>query len=366
MLTRSILLFVFLLAIFLPSQVLAQENKQYPPNEEYYSAQVLKIEQEGEKEIAGSKNPFQIVKLKILDGPKKGEDVTTEYGGLINLSTIQKVKAGDMVVILKLNDQFQIVDRYRLDKLLIIVFAFFLLVLAINRFKGFGSILGLLVSILIIAKFIVPQILSGNDPLIISIIGAFFIMAITIYLSHGFSKQTSIALISTFLSLILTGIISIFFVKISFLTGLGSEDAYSLKLGPVSNINFQGLLLGGMIIGALGVLDDITTSQSSAVFELSKAGRSLKFNDLFTRAFRIGKEHISSLVNTLVLAYAGASLPIFLIFVLNPTGQPMWILFNNEFIAEELIRTVSGSLGLILAVPITTLIASWYCTRRNW
>jgi uncharacterized membrane protein len=228
-----------------------------------------------------------------------------------------------------------------------------------------GSIVGLAVSLSVIMFFIVPQILAGQDPLFISIVGSLFIMTVTIYLAHGFSRKTHIALASTFLSLSLTGFLAYFFVDISHLTGLGNDDASSLRFGQTENINFQGLLLGGIIIGALGVLDDITTSLSAVIEELKIANPSYTFRRLVKSGFRIGSEHISSLVNTLVLAYAGAGLPLFLFLILNPLGHPLWVILNSEIIVEEIIRTLAGSIGLVLAVPITTLMASWFVTRQQ-
>ncbi|HYC80108.1 MAG TPA: YibE/F family protein, partial [Candidatus Binatia bacterium] len=129
-------------------------------------------------------------------------------------------------------------------------------------------------------------------------------------------------------------------------------------------LNLRGLLLGGIILGVLGVLDDITTAQSAAVYEIRRANPALPFKELYSRGLSIGREHISSLVNTLFLAYAGASLPLFLFFTAGDHPQPFWVTLNSEFIAEELIRTLVGSVALMLAVPITTFLAAYYFSRR--
>lgn len=242
--------------------------------------------------------------------------------------------------------------------------AFSILVIITARWKGFGALIGMAISLFIILRFIVPQILKGGDPLIVSIAGSLIIMLSTMYISHGFSKKTTIAVFSTFITLIITGILSVLFVKLSHLTGLGSEDTYLLQFNPI-NINLQGILLGGMIIGALGVLDDITTTQTAEVFELAKTDRKLSFRALLQKGLSIGKDHIASLVNTLVLAYAGVSLGLFILFVLNPVNQPYWVILNSEIIIEEVIRTISGSSGLVLAVPFTTIIAAWFAARAK-
>lgn len=364
----KVFLIGFILFFFLfPSLCHAQE---FPPPEEFYKAEVVEIVTSGETFIDENKTqPYQIVKLKIVDGKEKDKDVTLDHGKMTTISKEQLVSVGEKVVLLKLPTpegfSYQIIDRYRLPTLLPILFFFFVLVLALSRWKGLGSIAGLALSIAVIMLFIVPQILAGRDPLFISIIGSLFIMTVTIYLAHGFSRKTHIALFATFLSLLLTGFLSYFFVDLAHLTGLGNDDATSLRFGQTENINFQGLLLGGIIIGALGVLDDITTSLSAVIEELKKANPGYTFRHLVISGFRIGSEHISSLVNTLVLAYAGAGLPLFLFLILNPLGHPLWVILNSEIIVEEIIRTLSGSIGLVFSVPITTLLASWVVTRRN-
>lgn len=364
---RSIILSILslLTLLSLPSPASAQSL----PKESFYKAQVSQIVEEGQVENGGIKNDYQLVKLVLLDGPKQGQEISLEHGGKFTLTEKQKVRVGEKVVLIQLATpgvapQYQIIDKYRLDNIAAIATGFVLLVLSIAHFKGLGSLAGLIISFVIIIKFIVPQILAGKDPLFITTLGAFAIMASTIYLAHGFTKKTSVALLSTLLSLSLTAGLAILFVNLARLTGLGNESAYSLRFGG-TDINFKGLLLGGIIIGALGVLDDITTAQSAAVYELKKANEKLKFMQLFEHGLNIGREHISSLVNTLVLAYAGASLPVFLAFVLNPSGAPVWAILNSEFISEEIIRTLAGSVGLVLTVPITTLLAAYFASKQK-
>lgn len=356
---------VFFLLIS-PSAVFAQTT---PPPEEFYKAEVMEIVTSGETFIDEDKTqPYQTVKVRILDGKEKDKEVTLDHGKMTTISKDQLVSVGEKIVLLKLptpaGSAYQIIDKYRLPTLIPIVLFFFVLVLILSRWKGLGSIVGLIVSIAVIMLFIVPQILQGRDPLLISIIGSLFIMSVTIYLAHGFSRKTHIALAATVLSLILTGFLAYFFVNVMHLTGLGNDDATSLRFGPTENINFQGLLLGGIIIGALGVLDDITTSLSAVIEELKIANPGYTFRHLVTSGFRIGSEHISSLVNTLVLAYAGAGLPLFLFLILNPLGHPLWVILNSEIIVEEIVRTLAGSIGLVLAVPITTILAAWMVTRK--
>lgn len=310
-----------------------------------------------------------MVRLQILDGVEKGKEITLDYGGTMLISESQKVQTGETVILTSFmhdgEKHYQITDRYRLPSLATITLLFVGVILLMTGKKGVGSFLGLVISFLVIVIYIVPQILAGADPLITSIVGSLVIMVVTIYLAHGFTQQTTIAIVSTFISLIITGILAIVAVHLAKLSGLGSEDAYNL-LGFPTVINFQGLLLGGIIIGALGVLDDTTTTQAATVAELAEANPSYSTKRLFQRGMVIGKEHIASLVNTLVLAYAGASMGIFIFITLSLQAhtQPWWVIFNSEVIAEEVIRTLAGSLGLVLAVPITTILAAFFAKHE--
>ena len=338
------------------------------PKQEYYKAEVSKIIKEGSRDIQKYKNFFQFIEVKFLEGPEKGKITTFENGGSLKTLEQKSLKKGDQIVVLKVTQNgkatYSVWDKYRFNYLYFALIGFFTMVLIFSGLKkGFGSILGLIFSILVLLKFIVPQILAGRDPLLISIAGSLAILFTTIFLAHGISRKTTVAVASTFVSLIITGVISYLFVKGFHMSGLGDENNALLQLGRFS-INPQGLLLGGIIIGALGVLDDITTTQSAAVFELSKLNERLTITDLIVKGYNIGREHIASLVNTLVLAYAGASLGLFVIFVINPSQTPLWVMLNSEMVAEEIIRTASGSMGLILAVPITTVIAAIFAKKK--
>ena len=357
-------IFYFLFAI--PANAQSPSPEFVPPKQEYYKAQVTKIIKEGSRDILQYKNFFQFIEVKFLEGPEKGKTVTFENGGSLKTVEQKSLKKGDQIIVLKVTQNGKVTysawDKLRLNYIYFAAIGFFALILLFGGLKGLGSILGMGISFVILIGFIVPQILAGRDPLLISIAGSLAIMFITIYLAHGISKRTTSAVISTFISLVLTGILAFAFVKIFHLTGLGDENSYLLQMGNAS-INPEGLLLGGIIIGALGVLDDITTTQSAAIFELFKLDKKLSVSDLFVKGYTIGREHIASLVNTLILAYAGASLGLFVIFVLNPNQTPVWVILNSEILSEEIVRAIAGSIGLILAVPITTLVASYIAKR---
>lgn len=335
-----------------------------------YWGNVVQVRDQGVQTSYGFTNPYQTVRVKVKNGDLSGGTITVENGQGYHIDSSRLAVLGDTVVVAKtVNDKnevtFRIDDFYRLSAILPILIIFFGLIIVLSGWKGVGSIAGMLLSLWVIVGYIVPQILKGAEPLLISIIGCFGIMTTTIYLAHGFSKKTTIALVSTFFTLTLTGVLSVLFVQLTHITGLGSEEAYSLKLGPAAHINLKGLFLGGVLIGSLGVLDDVTTSLAAAIDELAKANPKYTFGHLMKSGMAIGREHISSLVNTLVLAYAGASLPIFLIIVLNPNKYPLWNIINSELIIQEVVRTLAGSIGLIFAVPFTTVLAAYFFAKRG-
>jgi uncharacterized membrane protein len=246
----------------------------------------------------------------------------------------------------------------RRDGLIYLFALFVFLAILVGGIWGATSLLGMVFSFFIIFKFILPQILLGKDAILIAIVGSAMIIPVTFSLSHGFKTKTFIAGVGTVFALIITGIVATIAVNLARLSGFGSEEAGFLQSQFGNLLNIKGLLLAGMIISSLGVLDDITISQASVVAELKDANKKYKFADLFKRSMNVGRDHIASLINTLVLVYAGASLPLLLLFVNNPL--PFESIVNHEMIAEEIVRTLVGSIGLILAVPITSLLASYY------
>lgn len=364
------LVFFLVFFVFISGRnAFAQMPVEPPPPEERHEAVVLSIVEEGKMQVGPeTTQPYQKVEAEILKGEMKGQKVIAQMGGLVLTNDNQKVKVGDKISVAHIrnidgSEQFYVADFIRINSLYLLVIAFFVAVVAVGGIRGLSSFVGLIISMLVLIKYIIPKIASGGDPVFISVSGALMILIASLYLAHGFSKRTTAAVLGTFFSLILTAFLASFFVSASKLSGFSSEQAGFLSMFPGMQINLQGILLGGIIIGSLGVLDDITISQSACVFELKEANTTLSMKELYFRGLRVGREHIASLVNTLVLAYAGASLPLLLLFTLNG-GEPMNILLNREIIATEIVRTVVGSLGLVAAVPITTAIAAAFSGRK--
>jgi uncharacterized membrane protein len=305
--------------------------------------------------------------LRILDGAERGSVVSTSINDSALANKGRAVHVGDTVVVVKSalfggRSAYYIADNYRLHPLLYITLLFVFVAVLFGRMRGLMSMVGLATTVGVMVYGIVPQIVAGADPLRVILVGGVCITVLSLYLGHGFNRRTSIALCAMLLTFGISAWMATQFVSWSNLFGMGSEDAFYLQSGGFANINLRGLLLGGIMLGVLGILDDITTAQAAVVDELKRANPALQFSELYRRGLSVGREHIASLINTLFLAYAGVSLPLFLLFSTNQ-GQPLWFIINSEQIAEEIVRTLVGSLCLILAVPITTVLAAAYFGR---
>lgn len=339
------------------------------PPDEFAWAEVMEITDQGAQDIEGVQLPFQHLQVRLKSGPEAGATVAVDHGTTFSIRASQLVAVGDDIILAKSykidgSSYYVVVDRGRLVLLALLTVLFVGLVVLVAGRRGLSAFLGLALSLVVLIGFVVPQILNGASPFWISILGAAAIALVSMYLAHGFTYQTTVALVSTVLTFVIATSLAAIFVRVLGLSGAGTEEAFLLQIGQANTLDLRGLLLGGIVIGALGVLDDITTSQTAAVAELKRANPALGTRQLYTRGLNVGREHILSLVNTLVLAYAGASLPIFLFFQLNTT-TPWWVIVNGEYLSEEIVRTLVGSIALILAVPITSFLAAHAFTRRT-
>lgn len=350
--------FFFILLFISPQIVSAQQNI---PKEEKMEAVVTSIKEEKQIEVMdGKKQLYQKLELRVTKGKLKDKMITIENGKL-PVVNLRKYQVGEELVItgskdMEGKDVFYINDYVRRGSLLWLFAIFVGLTVIIGGKRGLASLLGMVLSFLIIFLYILPQISAGSDPITVSIIASLFIIPITFYLSHGINKKTTFAVVGTLIALIITGMLANFFVDFARLTGFASEEASFLQAAKPGLVNIQALILAGIIIGVLGILDDITIAQAGVVYQLKDTSPNLRFGELYSRAMDIGKDHIASMVNTLVLVYTGAALPLLLLFINNP--QPFSDIINYEIIAEEIVRTLVASIGLILAVPITTFITA--------
>lgn len=345
---------ILLFCLFGIKKIEAQTN-----NETSFEAKIEKIVEEKQINIEGQNQLYQKINLKILTGSEKNKVITVENGKEA-LANVTQYQEGETVILVKEetldgSDFYSITDFVRRDSLLVLVLLFVVLTVMVARGKGIMSILSMIFTFVVVFVYLLPNLSNGTNPVLAALIASVIIIPISFYMAHGINQKTTVAIIASIIALGVTGILSLMFISLGRLTGLSSEEAGMFLVQKSGNFDMKGLLLCGIIIGALGVLDDITISQASIVNELIKSSDKPKGVVIYKQAMNVGRDHISSMVNTLVLAYTGASLPLLLIFINNP--HPFSEIINYEFLAEEIIRTLVGSIGLILAVPITTFIA---------
>ncbi|KKR22057.1 MAG: YibE/F-like protein [Parcubacteria group bacterium GW2011_GWE2_39_37] len=366
---KKIIFTIIGLMLLLPIGISAQGQTAA---DRIFKAEVTEIVREIDNVLPdGSTSRQQDLKLKGLEGEFK--DKTVDFKGISNVDVIKKnlYKVGEKVLVLASVDDagnytFYVTDHVRTNTLLLLVGLFVAIIFIVGGWKGLRSIISLALTFVVIMKYIVPQILQGSDPVIVTIIGSLLILLCVIYLTEGFNIRSHLGITSIFISLIITITLSWLFVAAAKLSGISSEETSFLVGVSKYAINFKGLLLAGIIIGALGVLDDVVVSQIATVEEINKTDPYLDRWELYKRGFKVGVSHISSMTNTLFLAYAGASLSLLILFSSGQSGTTGWgQAVNNEMMATEIVRTLAGSIGLILAVPISTFIATWWWKRRR-
>lgn len=324
-----------------------------------FEGKIIAIPKQEQRLVQEKEQLYQQLKVEVLKGELAGQILTLENGHL-PMAKQNQYHEGELVMVGTTdvtNEQaYYIADYLRRDGLGVLGVIFLVLVLLVVRKQGLLAILGMLFTFGVVFKFTIPFILAGHSPFVVSLISVGIIIPVTFYLSHGFKRKTHAGVIATLLSLFLTIIFGFLAVEGLHLTGFASEDAAFLIAMMGEVINIRGLLLAGLVIASLGVINDVTMSQASVVNELKCANPQIKFADLYHQSMRVGRDHIASMVDTLILTYAGASLP--LLVLLGHSSVPWTQTINMEMIAEEIMRTMIGSMGLILAVPITTLIAA--------
>jgi uncharacterized membrane protein len=340
-----------------------------PEEAQFYTARVMSITEEGREELAGFSDAYQVALLKIGAGPEAGQIVTVRYNVTEALMASQKLTEGDTLVVTREalitgGADYQVLDHYRTPGVLVIALVFILLAGFLGRLQGLRSLLGLGLSIAALIWGIIPLILAGHNPIIVSLIGTSLIAMVSMIFAHGLNKRSLTALVATLATLALAFGLSAVAVSLAALTGASSDEAIMLQISVLPFINLSDVLLAGMVIGALGVLDDVTTAQVATVEEISDAGgHRFTLGELYARGLSVGREHIASLVNTLALAYAGAAFPTLLLLGV-PGGPPLWVILNGEFIMAEVVRALVGGAALMLAVPIATFLAAWVTTRK--
>lgn len=320
-------------------------------------ARVIEIESETEE------NGIRQIKFTAED--EKGERYHVDTSESLTEGLRYHIAIGDTVYLAVLRntatqevETAYLADVRRIPALMIITILFALLTVAVGLIRGFSALIGLAITFGVLFLFIFPQILAGHDAVLVTVIGSIVILAVNMHLSHGFNRGTLLAFSSTVIGLGLTYVLAKIFVGAADLSGLANEEAILLYYHQTEIIVPAGILLSGIILGAVGVLDDIAITQSETVAELREANPRLSRQELFVAAMRVGRHHIASTVNTLVLAYAGVAMPLILLFLVTPEIT-LARFINAEPVAEEIIRTLAGTMALVLTVPIATLFATF-------
>lgn len=348
------LFILYMVNIFLPTQTHAQQIIQ--DKVEILKAKVVEVLNEEKKEIPGTdvEGIHQTLLIEILEGEKRGKNIKIENDFL-------ELKAGDRFFLyhsidgLDGRESYSVRDIDRRTSILFFIGLFILVVLIFSGKQGLRSLIGLAGSFFVILYILLPSLLKGYPPVFTSIAIATIILFLAIYLTHGFNRISTVAFSGTIIAVILTGCLAYLGVSFARLSGFATDESIYLNFNTRGALDFAGLLLGAIMIGVLGVLDDIAVTQAAVVSELYNSASHLSKKEVYQKAIRVGKEHVGALVNTLVLAYTGASLPLLLLF--STSDSSVSSIINQEIFATEIIRTIVGSIGLILTVPITTIIA---------
>lgn len=331
-----------------------------------WRAEVVSVIDQGVTEVSGTNTEThtQTIHAKLLDGDREGQviEVSNDF---IMLTEGQRFFVSYLIAP-DGNVLYSVRDVDRRASLAWLGVLFIAVVLVFGRMQGLRSLISLAGSFVVILYVLLPLLLRGLDPVLISVLIGALILSVAIFFTHGFTVQSLIAFSGTVLAIGCTGVLASVSIKMLSLSGFFSDETVYLNFATNGQLDFGGLLLGGIIIGVLGVLDDIAITQVAVVSELRRALPNITAKSLYTRALSVGREHVSALVNTIVLAYAGVSLPLLLWFYGSET--PFSMIINNEVFATEIARTIVGSIGLILTVPITTWLAAWFshaCVRES-
>ncbi len=358
---RGVVLIVLCLGVAAP--VYAATPTDHPTQSK---ARITQIVSQVEEPLGGSSavSIIQHVKAELIDGAERGTIVVAE-------NDVQPVVVGDTVYLTHTVDSLDNVDMYtvselyRLPQLGYLALLFLVVLLCFGGLQGIRGLFSLGVSILFIAYVLLPGVIGGYPALLVTVGVAGLIIIVGSYVTHGFTRVTTSAVVGMVATIIVTGGIAFVAMQYLRLTGFASEEAVYLNLGTAGTIDFAGLLLGGILIGLLGVLYDAAIGQAVAVDELYRARPDAERAYVYKRALRIGREHIGALVNTLAIAYVGVSLPLLLLFYSSAPEASLSFILNRELFVTELTRMMIGGIGIILAVPVTTAIAVWFLEHTS-
>jgi uncharacterized membrane protein len=340
-----------------------------PPGTTYPDARVVSVEPFDCSTPGDPGRPAQqltcaTVVVEVLDGPGAGEFQQLE---LLPEVYAAGVEEGDVFVLTRDagadgTAQYGFYDYSRDTPMLVLAIAFAVVVGLVARLRGLASLVGLAFAFFVLLQFVLPGLLSDESPTLVSLVGSAAIMFVVLYLAHGFSARTTTALVGTLFGLTLVAVLGAVAVSAARLTGLTSEETVQLQTFDPT-LDFSGLVLAGVVVAGLGVLNDVTITQASAIWQLHEVDPGMTWRELYSRGMAVGRDHIASTVYTIVFAYAGAALPLLLLFEVY--AQPWDVVLTSSALAEEVIRTAVGAIALVLAVPVTTAAGAFFAKAAD-
>jgi uncharacterized membrane protein len=355
---RTLYIFLLLVTLSFPFFSVTAETALHEDLQETVPATVLQILNTTTRELDGLNTTITIQSIEILieDGERKGQTAIFD-------NEIGTVYPGDRIFVNRLvtiqgYEYYILKDVDRRTELIVLGVLLIGMIVWFAGIQGIRAIASLIASIGAIVFILIPTLLSGYDPVLASLAISAIILATVLFGTHGFNPVSSIAFFGTLSAVALSGVLAYLFVNAMRFNGFSSDASVFLNFSTGGTLDFSGLLLGSIIIGMLGVLDDVSITQASVVRELKSANPTLSIRELYVRALRVGKDHVGSLVNTLALAYVGVSLPLILLFARADTSLTLTL--NQELFAAEFTRIIIGSIGIIMAVPFTTILGAWY------
>ena len=358
---KCLVVLVGLLSLWTLSSV-TQAQEAHQDLQETVKARVLEVVEQSDRQIMGTDatTTVQTLRIEVLEGEKKGQVVSLD-------NDIMVLELGDAIFVNRLvaiddTEYYTFKDVERRPQLFWMGILMVGLVIIFSGWQGMRALLSLGLSIVAIVFLLVPALLAGYEPALASLLIAGVILALSLFLTHGVKPRVVIAFVGTFSAVGVTCLLAWLSVDWLRLTGFGSDASVYLNFSTGGTLDIAGLLLGSIIIGLLGVLDDVSITQASVVQELRAANPTLSSFELYKRAINVGRDHVGSLVNTLALAYLGTALPLVMFYA--RANADFWQSINQEIIASEILRIIIGSIGLILAVPFTTMVAAWYFGNR--
>jgi uncharacterized membrane protein len=338
---------------------------------EYVTSQVIEITSEKCMGFEQTSDPDQVaggrcdvLRVLITSGEKEGTEGFVEFdyaNAGVNIDEGTKMQLLRIPEAEFSEDTYLFMDLNRSNLLIWVSIIFAIVTIFIGRWRGVGAIVGLILTFLVLLYFMFPALLEGKSPLAVAVVAASGLVLILLYTAHGLSIRTSVAVLGTLFGIGLTAVISYLVVEFGNFSGISSDDDF--LLAGVTQIRLDGLLLAGIIFASVGVLNDVTVTQASSVWEIKESQPNSTARQLFLSGMRIGRDHIASTVYTLLFTYAGAALPTLLLIVL--ADRPTGFILSSEAISQEIVRTLVGSIGLVLAVPITTILAAVLAEKKN-